>query len=243
MQWDNEHCRIIWRILVCMRHFIKVDFDPIIITSFLLLQKYFQNRKDAKYKLYILSITSFLISTKNNEIRCDIRDAFKSFIFSAQSFIKIFGENYLSNILELPNLKERDSISNEELTSITNCEIEMVDALNYIFDIDSPFTHLQKHVFPFLKEEIHGDSKKKLESITVAFIPCNEYFEFPAELIAASSAMITFQLYKVTPPPEVKQWISEVKSHHTSTTFQKIQSLFKSQMTLLNNIPNHPNSG
>ena len=233
MVWDNEHCRILWRILVYMRHYIKVDVDPVIITSFVLLQKYFQSRKESVYKMYITAITSFLISTKNNEIKCDILDAFKLFVYSAKCFIQYFSEDYLSNILELPNLKGRESISDEELSLVTACEMEMVESLNYIFEVDTPFNYLQKFVFPYLNEE-SKELKMQMEKITVYFIPCLEYFRFPEELIAASSVMITFSVTsKANIPNEVKEWLSKIKSKYNSETFQEIQTLFKNQMSLL----------
>ena len=236
MIWDEEHCKATWLVMLRMRYSYSLDVDPCISSAFILLQKYILSSNHVDYNLYILVITAFLVSCKNNEVRCDIRDLYTSFALCCQEYFQIFSESRLAEIFQLPDIGTRNEITDEEEQLVTKCELDFLESLNYETDVDLPYFYLKEHIYPhvnFGSEKENSDFKMNLEKIASAFIPTVNFFKVPPQVIACISAMSVYKSRGKEIPAELKQWFQDVKKQFTCDAFVFASEILKEQVQML----------
>lgn len=245
--WDDEHRKIAWLIMLRMRFDTHTEVNPTISNAYVYLQKYFNSDQTIDYDLYIIVISALLVAFKNEDLKCDIRYLFTVFIRSCIDYTQIFSPDKIISIFNCTNLEIR-TISPIEESKVNDCEMDILEAINYETQVELPFLFFNKCLLQYVSTtDTSNESKfymdndslqtinKAFELNVIKFFSASEYLELPISVIAAISL---FGAIKGKPmPPQTVEWLDNTKKEFGPEVCGKVFSVLKRQVQFLNLTP------
>ena len=239
--WDNDHRKLTWFIMVRMRFGTNTEVNPTISNAYVYLQKYFNSNPTVEYDLYIIVISALLVAFKNDDLKCDINSLLAIFLRVCQEFTKIYLPDEIISIFNCNSLDDR-SISVFEESKVNDCEMDLLEALNYETHVDLPFYYLNTCLFQyisntdpskfFMDPQTYQEIVKNFEINAIKFFSAEEYLELPVPVIAAISLFGAIKGRDV--PQETVKWLEDTKREYGQEACSRVLSVFKRQNQFLN---------
>ena len=233
--WKGTSRRISWSIISHMRLFLKVDVHPVISTSFMIINNYYQSKKHKNYKLYILIITSVFVICKQNEISRSMSYIFCCLLNICREFSQKISDEILKSTTELNDFTNRQ-LTNNEIIMINNCELDLIELNNYQLNIDMPLNYTSQYVQPNITILPKGISKKIEDSLLryLCVILCSEHYnDFQPEIMAAAASLITFEDFQIEIPKIIIDWITDIISKYGEQEINNAKFLLKHEFEII----------
>ncbi|OHT15942.1 Cyclin, N-terminal domain containing protein [Tritrichomonas foetus] len=228
-QWTNDHRKYTWFIMVRMRLGFHANVNPTVGTAYVILQKYFSVKPNTEYKLYILIITAYLITFKNEDLKSDIRILFEQFLNCCRDYQTLCSPEKLVSIFGCNSI-EPHPISSFEEKLVSECELEILEALDYEPHVELVYSYCDDHFLkysPAIAPQVIGEIEKDFG----AFFSAEEYTSLSLESVAA--VIMHKHLCNREAPQETKEWIKNVLKKIGKEGCSQIASLYKRQTALL----------
>lgn len=233
--WKGAPRRIAWSIVSHMRLFLKVDIHPVISTSFMLINNYYQSMPKKNYKLYILIITAIFVTCKQNEISRSMPCILCCLLNVCREFSQKINIRILQNTVNLDDFTNRQ-ITNDEITMINNCELDLIEANNYQLNIDMPFSYTKQFVEPNISQ-LPSEISKQIEDNLLRYlcvIICSEHCnDFHPEIMAVAASLTTFDDIDIEIPKSITDWINDSIEKFGEKNIDDAKLLLKHEYTII----------
>ena len=206
---------MIWYLICRARAHLNVEVNPVVATAFIILQHYFRNETDNDYELFTLMVTALWSACKQNETFRTMQSVCKVLQYICATHPSqivrsiVFGQHPI-----------QDSLSLSETRLITECEFSLLQAMNYDFMFELPFTHfdaIKSLLFQDLSQDIIPAFQKQTIIDICLMICSREYLNVPPEVIAAAATLDSFG--KCPLPPSASQWILDLQNKYGEESF------------------------
>lgn len=237
--WDDKHRKMVWFIMLRMRLNTHTEVNPTVSNAFVYLQMYFNSNPAVEYDLYIIVISALMIAFKNEDLKFDIRLLFAIFLKVCNDYTQVYTPDEITSVFNIKSLEKRDISASEE-SNINNCEMDLLEAINFETHVDLPFHYINDSLLQFINTtdptsttEFYMDITilqeivKNFELGVIKFFSAAEYLELPIPVIAAISLFYAIRGKPV--PQETTNWIEETKKEFGQEACCKIASVYNRQ--------------
>lgn len=243
--WDDAHRKLAWLVMIRMRLSTNTEVNPTIANAYVYLQKYFHSNTTVDYDLYIIIISALVVAFKNEDLKCDIRRLFIFLLRACYDYEKnhIYSQDEIISLLNISSLEQRN-ISTLEESKVNDCEMDLLEALNYETHVDLPFYCINTCLYQYVNTtdpssttEFYLDPKalqditKDFELNVIKFFSAVEYLELPPPLIATISLLQATKGKEI--PSETTRWIEETRREYGQEEWHKVASVFIRQIQYL----------
>lgn len=213
-RWTDVQRRTVWWLICRARSNLQVEVDPVVASAFVILQKYFREDYEDQYELFYIIAAALVTSCKasgNPRPVSMILNALSNICQSANS-------QTIRNLFSV--LTRKQVFDYEDMLMVNGAEIDLLRAINFSYDIEMPFTHLNRWKQSVRETIPDIESVEVINKIMVdiCLIICSDYYlDVPPEVAAAAAASGTVG---------VQPWITEVKERYGEEVFNlALQSL------------------
>lgn len=94
---DKDRFEVSWIAMFQMRVYVKMDVNPTFANIYLYFRRYYLWDSESKLRLYIIIITAYLMTLKNDGININKPILFRSFLNSCLDLASAYNPNKLIN--------------------------------------------------------------------------------------------------------------------------------------------------
>lgn len=210
--WDSNHREISWTVLMFSRKGLNLTTSPTIVSAFILLHHYFQKNTSTSYDLYMLLTSSLFLACKIEDMFRPMNLIFLEFTKSCVILRSHFSDKLMRMTLGNRNYENSDLAANE-ITQISQIEIEILNSIKWNMNISIPFTHYNAHrkiisTLPVSQNVINNIDSGTLINLG-KIVKDPKCIHISDEASAAAAFYISFQ--KNLQETKTIAWINDVK--------------------------------
>ena len=220
-KWTDAQRRIVWMLTCKARSGLHIDLDPIVATSFVILQKYFRsnNFTDNDYDLFTL-MTAALFAA------CKQEDSFRPIEMIYNELSKICKAAPSPKVRSILGKRlYQTHIDNNDIVLVTNAEVDLLNAAGFELTFDLPFQYFNQ-LMNTMKNIIQPAEFCKIQQsllIDTCLMICSEhYLDVSPEVTAAAAVVDVFKNEK-TIPQLLVSWVDQVHKKHGDHIFRLAQ--------------------
>lgn len=94
---EKDRFEVSWIVMFRMRVYVKMDVNPTVANIYLNFRRYYLWDSESKPRLYIIIITAYLMTLKNDGININIPILFRSYLNACIDLASAYNPNELIN--------------------------------------------------------------------------------------------------------------------------------------------------
>ena len=238
--WTDEQRRTVWCLICKARRGLQVEISPIIASAFIILQRYFRQSDDCCYELFILMAAALFTACKAADCYRPIQIVYAELSRICQSAPSMRIRSLLG---EREGQEGNTLINPEDLLAITRAELELLRAIDFNLEIDTPFTHFERWKQTLVARIPNEDFIRLCNSVIVdicLMICSGFYLDVPPEVAAAAATEESVDMGVI--PRDTFEWLKSVKEKYGQNVFDlAMESItHEKRKTVFRTPPNAP---
>ena len=206
--WTKEQRDYGWNLICISRQLIQIHIYPTITRSYIFLHYFFNQKEHKPYDFYILLLSSLFLSCKISDFYRPLKYLFKTFLKCCAATQKFVSTKKQKEILGDRDFSENAELTNDEFLIIGQCEIDLLNAINWHMHPIIPFDYFncpERNLLGDKTDDLTVNCHKIMQDICL-MIKHQNYLQFHPPAIAAAATLHSF-----SQPLEgkLKQWVEE----------------------------------